>query len=591
MNIKQLGLRIILPLLVAWLPLQAASVQAATPAGDVRMDAVLSVDVSTSMNESDVNKVSFEAVKLFVDMASVKGDKIGVVAYTDRIMREKALLEMKTAADKQSLKTFIDQLDRGPYTDLAVGVSEAVKVLENGADPAHTPVVVLLTDGNNSLPAGRTQEQSDKELASAVEKAKAGGIPVYTIGLNADGQLNKTVLERIASDTGAKSFVTSSAEDLPGILSEIYARHLNLKVVPVQELTANGAFQEVSIDIPNASVREANISLMSGSPVEVKLADPQGAAVAIPSDKVVYTSSKAYTLLKIVQPGQGSWKLQVKGLPKDKIKISLVYNYDLKLQMEPLPSKTWKRGEDVAVAAYLESGGQKVGDAGLYKNLKAALVVKDLQTGKSEEIPLASGAQGISGSYKLPDSHEYELKVRAEDAGYVRETEPVKLSAVSGSAPAPSPPVQAGEAAKKGMGAGAWAAILAGVLVVAAAALYGLAMWRKANKGFVGQVVIEVRDEDTGERTPPQYRKLNAFKGKVTLHQLLQLAPEFAETRDIVFRPSAGDSLLLQNGTACVIEKGGRVLEAAQGKELRAGDRIRIMLGGVHRSVTLEYIK
>ncbi|WP_072333378.1 MULTISPECIES: VWA domain-containing protein [unclassified Paenibacillus] len=582
-----------LPLLLALLPLQAVAATAASPAGDARMDAVLSVDVSTSMNESDVNKVSFEAVKLFVDMASVQGDKIGVVAYTDRIMREKALLEMKSAADKQSLKGFIDQLDRGPYTDLAVGVSEAVKVLENGADPAHTPVVVLLTDGNNSLPAGRTQEQSDKELAAAVERAKAKGIPVYTIGLNADGQLNKAVLDKIAADTGAKSFVTSSADDLPGILSEIYARHLNLKVVPVQDLTANGAYQEVTIDIPNASVREANISLISGSPVEVKLADPQGKAVAIPSDKVVYTSSKAYTLLKIVQPAQGTWKLQVKGLPKDKIKISLVYNYDLKLQMEPLPSKTWKRGEDVAVKAYLESGGQKAADAELYKNLKATLVVKDIQSGKSEEIPLTAGAQGISGSYKLPEAHEYELVVKAEDAGYVRETEPVKLSALSGAPAQPTSPAPAegGEAAEKGLGAGRWAAVGAGVLVLAAAALYALSQWRKANKGFVGQVVIEVRDEDTGERTSPQYRKLNTFKGKVTLHQLLQLAPEFAETKDIVFRPAPGDNLLLQNGTACVIEKGGRVLEAAQGKELRAGDRIRIMLGGVHRSVTLEYIK
>ncbi|WP_423227569.1 VWA domain-containing protein [Paenibacillus filicis] len=578
-------------MLLVLLLLQPATGSAATPAGDPRMDAVLSVDVSTSMNESDVNKVSFEAVKLFVDMASVQGDKIGVVAYTDRIMREKALLEMKTAADKQSLKSFIDQLDRGPYTDLAVGVNEAVKVLENGADPSHIPMVVLLTDGNNSLAAGRTQEQSDKEMTAAIERAKAKNIPIYTIGLNADGQLNKSVLDKIAGETGAKSFVTSSAADLPGILSEIYARHLNLKVVPVQELNGNGAYQEVAIDIPNASVKEANISLISGSAVEVKLSDPQGKAVAIPSDKLVYTSSKAYTLLKIVQPAQGTWKLQVKGVPKDKIKINLVYNYDLKLQMEPLPSKTWKRGEDVAVKAYFESGGQKAGDAELYKKLKATLVAKDVQTGKSEEVPLTSGAQGISGTYKLPDSHDYELVVRAEDAGYVRESDPVRLSAASGAAQTPATPVQTAEPAQKGPGAMVWTAIGAGVLILAAAVLYGLSMWRKANKGFVGQVVIEVRDEDTGERTTPQYRKLDAFKGKFTLHQLLQLAPEFAETKDIVFRPGANDSLQLHNGTACVIEKGGRVLEAAQGKELRAGDRIRIMLGSVHRSVTLEYIK
>lgn len=566
----------------------AAPARAADTAA--RMDAVLSVDVSASMNDSDRNKVSFEAVKLFVDMASSQGDKIGVVAYTDRVMREKALLNMKEAKDKQDLKTFIDQLDRGPYTDIAVGVDEAVKVLENGADPAHVPVVVLLTDGNNSLPAGRTQQQSDQALSAALERAKAKQIPIYTIGLNADGQLNKTVLESIASATGAKSFVTSSADDLPGILSEIYARHLNLKVQPLPGLEGNGAFQEVAINIPNASVREANISIMSSSPVEVKLVDPKGQAVAVPSDKVLYSSSSAYSLVKILQPAEGAWKLQVKGAAKDKIKLSLVYNYDLKLTMEPLPSRTWKPGDELTIQAYLEAGGQKATDAALYKSLKATLIVKDLDTGASEEQPLAVSAQGISGSYKLPQAHAYELIVRAEDSGYIRETEPLAVSAKGAAVAAPSPGAGAAAPEATSFGPGLWIGLGVALLALAAGA-YALAAWRKANKGFVGQVVIEVRDEDTGERTSPQYRKLTAFKGKVSLHQLLQLAPEYSETKDIVFRPGPNDSLLLINETACVIEKGGRVFDASKGKELRANDRVRIALGGIHRSVTLEYIK
>jgi Ca-activated chloride channel homolog len=575
----------LLSLLLALLLFATAGVSASESNGNVRMDAVLSVDVSTSMNESDGNKVSYEAVKLFVDMASVEGDKIGIVAYTDRIMREKALLQMKGPSEKMSLKAFMDQLDRGPYTDLAVGVDEALKVLENGADPSHTPVVVLLTDGNNSLPPGRSQSDSDRLLAEAVDRAKSKGIPIYTIGLNADGQLNQAVLERISTETGAKTFVTSSASELPGILSEIYARHLKLKVVLLQELVGSGGYQEVPIEIPNASVKEANVSIMSGAPVEVKLLDPKGQAVAIPSDRVVHSVSKAYSMVKLVQPEQGMWRLQVKGVPKDQIKISLVYNYDLKLTMEPLPSKAWRIGDEVPVTAYLESGGQKANDPGLYKRLKAALIVTDLQTGQSEELPLTPGSQELKGSYKLPQAHEYEIKVRAEDAGYTRESAPVKLTASGGSQASPVP---SGEEAANGA---RWIWIAVGIVLLAAFGLYVMALWRKANKGFVGQVVIEVKDEDTGERTTPQYRKLNAFKGKVTLHQLLQLAPELAETKDIILRPGPGDCLLLRNMTACVIEKGGRVLDAASGKELRAGDRVRIALSGVHRSVVLEYMK
>ncbi|WP_091172512.1 VWA domain-containing protein [Paenibacillus sp. 1_12] len=565
---------------------------------DTKIDAVLSVDVSSSMNESDVNKVSYEAMKMFIDMASVQGDKIGVVAYTDQILREKALLKIGSAADKQSLKTFIDQLTRGPYTDIAVGVNEAVKILESGgSEPGHVPLIVLLTDGNNSLNAGKSQQQSDQVLNEAVKKAKDKGIPIYTIGLNADGTLNKDVLERISADTGGKLFITSTADKLPQILSEIYASHLKLKVVPLTGITANGQFQDVTINIPNASVLEANISMMSSKPVEAKLINPAGQQQTIPSDKIIYSASSAYTLIKLLSPIQGDWKLQIKGVPKEKIDINLIYNYDVQVSMEVLSSNSYKPGDTVPIKAFLESNGAKITDAELYKNLKAALVVTDLDTKKTSETPLTASVQGIEGTFKFAEAHDYEIKVKAEDASFVRESQPVTVSAKkagsSAPAPAPTPPAGSSEATAGStnalVGPIAW---IAGILLVLiAAGLFAISRWKKANKGFFGQLVVEIKDEDTGERTTPQYRKLNAFKGKVELHQLLQLAPEFAETRQIVFKPGPGDTVVLYNQSGCVIEKGGRVFDAVNGKELKNNDRIKILLQNINKSITVEFIK
>lgn len=127
----------LLPLLGKMPAAQAA--QAAS-----KIDAMLVIDVSNSMDTSDKDKIGNEAMKMFVDMLSSSGDKVGIVAYTDKIEREKALLEIRSQADKEDLKQFIDQLSRGPYTDIAVGMKEAVKVLQQGADPAHEPMIVLL---------------------------------------------------------------------------------------------------------------------------------------------------------------------------------------------------------------------------------------------------------------------------------------------------------------------------------------------------------------------------------------------------------------------------------------------------------------
>lgn len=557
------------------------------------IDAVLVVDVSNSMKTSDANKVGNEAMKMFIDMLSTQGDKVGIIAYTDKVQREKALLEIRTPQDKQDLKDFIDGLDRGPYTDIAVGVKEAVKVLQKGVDPNHEPMIVLLADGNNDFnkSSGRTQSASDQELSKAVEEAKAAGIPIYTIGLNADGKLNKAPLEDLANQTGAKSFSTSSADDLPRILSEIFASHLKLKIVPIQSMTGTGSFQEVTVNVPNANVLEANISIMSAQPVETELVNPAGDKVAVPSDDVLLSKSKSYSLIKLLSPAEGDWKLRVKGASKDKIDINLVFNYDLELEMEPIAAGSHKPGDKLQIGAYLTSNGQKLQSAELYKNMKAVLVAKDLDSGKTEEIQLNNTGDRFEGTFEVPEAHDYELKVRAEERSFYRESEPVTISAKAASGGAATPPST--PAAPEEEKPFPWlTAVISAIAaaVLAAAAYFIAAAVKKANRGFVGQIVIEIRDENTHEKSFPQYKKLNAFKGKFNLHQLLQLAPELKETEKVVFTPAKGDRILLRNGSAAQVEKSGRVVDASAGLELKSGDRITLPLQHIDKTIFIEYL-
>ncbi|GAB6927355.1 hypothetical protein JCM10914A_13380 [Paenibacillus sp. JCM 10914] len=557
-----------------------------------KIDAVLVMDASNSMKNSDPDRVSNEAMKMFIDMLSTTGDKVGVVSYTDRIQREKALLEIQSEADKKSLKEFIDQLDRGPYTDISVGLDEAVKVLKQGMDPAHAPMIVVLADGNNELDpnTGKTNQQASEQLKAAVDEAKGSGIPIYTIGLNADGKLNKEALADLADQTGGKSFTTSSADELPQILSEIFASHQQLNIVPVKSITGNGDYQEVTVHVPNGNVLEANISIMSSSPVDLKLIDPSGVEQTIPSANVLRSTSNSYSLLKLLQPEQGDWKLHVKGVSQDKIDINLVFNYDLELMMDPPPSSV-KAGDSIAIQAYLVSNGQKLQDSELYSNMTARLLVKDVDTGDESEVELENKGDRFEGKYQLPKEHEYELRVRAEEQSFYRESASVTISAKTGStAGAGSQPTTPGKPDEKAFPI--WPVVIG---IVALAVLgAGLALLvgyvKKLNQGFVGQIVIEIRDENTGEKTFPQYKKLTSFKGKFNLHQLLQLAPELKETEKMVFRPGKNDRIILTNHSSAVVEKSGRALDAAKGTELKNGDRIRVALQQTDKTILLEYL-
>ncbi|MGF7048956.1 Mg-chelatase subunit ChlD [Paenibacillus sp. DS2015] len=588
---NQLTFRLLMVLSLLLLPLSGRLPEASAAQQASQIDAMLVVDASNSMKTSDPNKIGNEAMKMFIDMLSAQGDKVGIISYTDQIQREKALLEIKSTADKEDLKQFIDQLDRGPYTDTAVGIQEAVKVLQQGVDPTHEPMIVLLADGNNDFnkTKGRTQAQSDEELAQAVADANKSGIPVYTIGLNADGKLNKETLAQISKETGGKAFSTDAADDLPQILSEIFASHLKLKIVPIQSINANGSYQDVTINVPNSNVLEANISIMSNKPVEVKLTDPSGASKTIPASDILFSESKSYSLLKLLSPVKGDWNLQVKGVAKDKIDINLVFNYDMELTMDALPSKTYKKGDKIAITSHLVSGGQKLQNNTLYNNMTAKIMVTDLNTGDTDEIEMTNSGDHFEGTYKVADQHEYELKVRAEDKSFYRETEPVKISTQAGGASTSNPSTTPDVTDKK---SSPLVPIIIGViaLVAVAAAYFILTAMKKANRGFVGQLVVEIRDENTGEKTYPQYKKLTAFKGKFNLHQVLQLAPELKETDKIMFMPGKNDRLLLKNGSTVQIEKSGRVTDATQGLELKSGDRITIPLQSVDKTILIEYL-
>lgn len=545
------------------------------------------------MKTSDKNKIANEAMKMFIDMLSTQGDKVGIVAYTDKVQREKALLQISSESDKQDLKDFIDGLDRGAYTDIAIGVEEAVKVLQNGSDPSHEPIIVMLADGNNDFnkATGRTQSESDKELKAAVEVAKKNGYPIYTIGLNADGKLNKQSLADLSNETGGKAFSTDSADDLPQILSEIFASHLKLKVVPVQSITANGDYQDVTVNVPNGSVLEANISIMSSQPVTAKLTDPSGKEVAIPSNNVLLSKSSTYSLIKLLSPEEGDWKLQVKGVPKDKIDINLVFNYDLELKIDALPSATYKKGDKIDITSHLFSNGTQVTLSNLYQDMKAVLLATDIDTGDVQEIELDNSGAVFKGTFEVKESHNYELKVRAEESSFYRESAPVQISAKTGGAATTAPSTGTGnEEPLKEASSNTLYYIIGGILLVLAAGAAWYVLNKKSARGFVGQLVVEVKDSNTGEKTYPQYKKLAGFKGKFTLHQLLQLAPELKESETVIFTPAKNDRLLLRSGEGVTVERSGRAADASRGLELKSGDRVSVSLQTVDKTIYLEYL-
>jgi len=557
-----------------------------------RIEGVMVVDVSRSMLFSDPNKISNEAMKMFVDMSSLKGDKIGVIAYGNDVAAKKDIVKIQSEQDKQAIKDFIDSLGYDPNTDMSVGLTEAVKSLDVSHEKEYFPLIVLLADGNNDpdKTKGKTAKQAGEQTAQAVADAKTKGYPIYVIGLNADGKLNKDLLQTIATSTNGKFFETSNANDLPGILSEIFADHLKLKVVPIKDVVAKEEFQDIKITIPNENVLEANISLVSSKPVELKLVDPSGQEQAFPSDKIKLTKSKNYSMLKLITPPQGDWTLKVKGFPEDKVDIKLVFNNDLQLKLAPL-TKELKAGDQVKISSFFEDNGKRIVNKDIYQTLKATLFVKNIDTGKSEEIPLNASDKGFAGQFTLGDYENVEIMVKAESDSFFRETQPQKLTVLNATGEPVAAEVSQTGTKKWQQLPWLYIAIAAAGAFLIVAPIFSLnAKRKKKGLGFSGQIVVEIKDDVTGEWMDPQVKKLKAYKGEFCLNELFLLDPEFKETDQITFVPITDNTLLFINKSGVQIEMGGVSIDAETGHRLRRNDKLRMRLEELNKSIYIANV-
>ena len=394
-----------------------------------KVDVVFVVDSSKSMKTSDPQGLTAEAMKMFIDMCHIKGDKGGMVAYSGNIINESTLNYMNTEADKAALKNTLASLELGDWTDTGLGLNRAVSILRAGHDADHKPVIILLSDGKNDPQRDKTASQDD--LAAAINEAKAQSFPVYTIGLNADGTVDENQLKLISSETNGKNFITNNANDLPQILREIYAENSRLKISQQNTITGNGLFQDVAINIPDSNNVEANITLLSSNPVELKLTDINGNSVSIPSENIIYSKSNRYSMLKLVSPAKGNWTLSVKGNSGDRIDISLISNYDFKTVMGINPETNIYKGDKVAVSAHMESNGQKLEQDEFYSTLKATLNVKNLENGQTQGIEMIRNGNSFGAEVAIPDENSYELTAKIEGAGFTRESVAKIIGAVN----------------------------------------------------------------------------------------------------------------------------------------------------------------
>ncbi|MFX3633311.1 MAG: VWA domain-containing protein [Candidatus Pristimantibacillus sp.] len=382
-------------------------------------DTMFVLDTSFSMTGTDPDNTSAEVIHMLLDMSEASRTRIGYVAYNHSIVATQPLTDISIKEKRNRLKADLEALRRKGSTDVGLGLLKGTDMLAKQRTDGSRAYIVLLSDGATDIGSNskRTNSDSDDDVSAAIKLAQEKKFPIYTIGLNHDGSVNENELERIASKTGGKSYMTSSAEDLPEIFNQIYADQAQSKLMPVAALTASGSLQEIPVTLPNGSMSEANIVLISEHPISETQLFYQSTNVRM------YNSNK-YTILKIASPEKGKFNMKFRGASGDLVKIYILSNYEFHGKaslISPQGEKGAIKGQPTRFEAQLfQQDGAPLKDDDVYQSAKAVLNVTNKGTKQSVQTEMVYRGGKLEADYIFPDSSSYTWNVRIEGEDFYR---------------------------------------------------------------------------------------------------------------------------------------------------------------------------
>ena len=190
------------------------------------MDVVFMVDVSGSMRFTDPERITLSAIADFVDMLTNYESRVGIVAFNGAVQYY-IPFDYVTDERKENIRAEVTDFIFTGFTDIGLALRAVVDMLVYAGE-LRNPMVIFTSDGYiqiSRLNHERTAEMSYLDIELALDELDRR-IPVYTIGMHNEDGIDVPLLEMIAARSDALSKFTYDAKELPGILGEILAHHV-----------------------------------------------------------------------------------------------------------------------------------------------------------------------------------------------------------------------------------------------------------------------------------------------------------------------------------------------------------------------------
>ena len=391
--------------IVAGLPV---TVSAAKANGLKRWNIVFVTDESKSMdgsdrsgNASDPDNLRYDAIKLFTQEITDKGNFLGSVSFAKDVLDYQEMQETNGKLAKDSYVDRIASVHTSSYTNIGGALMKAVELLENGNSSLDS-AIILLSDGNTFMPKDE-RELSHEQKADAVEICRQRGIKIFTICLNVNHDADVNELKQIANATGGEFTEVDSAADLPGV--ETFYYQMLFSGLAKRDEEPNkvniGPDGSVSQDftVPRIGVEELNI-LIEGAAKEISFTDPSGEVIDGNQIDDITTHGNGFIMTKLIRPESGKWQVTAYGDPNAEITLRYMNNSSFYIESSIEPASNFILNSPVTIYAEMYDGNGRVTDPDALSEMLGEILLES--DGEQKQIPMSLQGDRFAGSF-TPD--------------------------------------------------------------------------------------------------------------------------------------------------------------------------------------------
>lgn len=422
-------------------------VEAAT-AGQ-RYNIMLVIDGSGSLISqatTDPDGMRYELIQDLLGVLEDDGHYVGAVVFSGNSESGTTKEEMESGIrcntgmvllnGSRSKESIYNQIKRADVdksydgkTDIGTALLVAERIVSEKQKENGLPsLIFLFTDGHTDV-KDAVKEQSDRNLATAIQEIKENDIRLFGAFLNKDGKLSSDPITDIVCDanditSNSLEFTTSFCElekatDVHKAVN-IFLKFLGYIDDTNEDDPITGSIEDEFL-IPGIGVEELNIRLyscngetLSDEIMRVELTQPDGTVLKGDTLNALCRSGGTFRVYKLVRPMSGTWKLKVTVPENNEIRYvySRVFSKHVDAQLTITPgAANLHVNANADFAASLVQNGTAVTDQKAYSGYECSLEIKNLADNTVETFEIPNNSAKFVYNMDLKEYGSYAARV------------------------------------------------------------------------------------------------------------------------------------------------------------------------------------